>query len=81
VVLDYCFASITSVLSGVPQGSVLGPVLLLLFINGVSFTCIVQAKLKLFADDIKLYSSLNVDVFNCGGLQQSLDLLSLWAKS
>ena len=46
------------------------------------------AKLKLFADDVKLYSSFNVDVSNCGvdvsncgDLQQSLDLLSSWANS
>jgi len=38
-------------------------------------------KLKLIADDINLYSSFNVDVSNCGDIQQSLDLLSLWAKS
>jgi len=74
VVSDNCFSSVTSVLSGVPEGSVLGPVLFLLFINDVSFTC--QAELKLFADDIKLYSSFNVHIFNCGDLQQSLDLLS-----
>jgi len=55
--------------------------LFLLFINDISFTCLGQAKLKHFADDIKLYSSFTVDVFNCGDLQQSLDLLSSWAKS
>jgi Reverse transcriptase (RNA-dependent DNA polymerase) len=81
VVLNNCFSSVTSVLSGVPQGSVLGPILFLIFINDVSSTCIGQAKLKLFADDVKLYSSFNVDVFNCDELQQSLDLLSSWAKS
>jgi len=80
VVFDNCFSSVTSVLSGVPQGSVLA-LFFLLFINDVSFPCIGQAKLKLFADDIKLYPSFQVDVFNCGDLQQSLDLLSSWAKS
>jgi len=30
------------------------------------------ATTALFVDDIKLYSSFNVDVFNCGDLQQSL---------
>jgi len=37
------------------EDSYLGYVLYLLFINDVSFTCIGQAKLKLFADDIKLH--------------------------
>ena len=68
-------------MSGVPQGSVLGPVLFLIFINDVSSTCIDQTKLKLFADDYKLYSSFNVDVSNSSNLQQSLDLLSSWANS
>jgi len=54
--------------------NILGPVLFLLFINDVSFTCVGQAKLKLFTDDIKLYSSFNVDVFNCGDLQQFLQI-------
>jgi len=40
-----------------------------------------KAKLKLFADDVKLFSSVNVYVFNCGDFQQSLDRLSLVAKS
>jgi hypothetical protein len=81
VVLDNCFSSVTNVLSGVPQGSVLGPVLFLLFINDVTSICIGESKLKLFADDVKLYTSYNVNVTNCGNLQQSIDLLSSWAKS
>jgi len=50
----------------------------LIFINDVSSTCIGQAKLKLFNDDVKLQSSFNVNVCNCGNLQH---LLSAWAKS
>ena len=41
------------VLSGVPQGSVLGPVLFLVFVN--SLPSFVQNKTKMFADDMKLY--------------------------
>jgi hypothetical protein len=81
VVIDNCYSSVTKVLSGVPQGSVLGPVLFLIFINDVSSTCVGQAKLKLFADDVKLYSSFNASGFNCGDLQSSLDRLSSWAQS
>ena len=44
------------VLSGVPQGSVLGPLLFIVFVNhlvaGISLSC------KIFADDHKLYFSL-----------------------
>ena len=42
-----------SVLSGVPQGSVLGPVLFLLYINGISDG--VVSSTHLFADDCVLY--------------------------
>ena len=45
------------VLSSVPQGSVLGPVLFLLFINYVAanLTC----KYKIFADDLKVYTCID----------------------
>ncbi|XP_047132453.2 uncharacterized protein LOC124811182 [Hydra vulgaris] len=57
-----------SVKSGVPQGSVLGPTLFLLFINDVShINKQLDIKLKLFADDIKLYS-----VYDVRGLQSDL---------
>ena len=48
------FSQARKVTSGVPQGSVLGPLLFLIYINsiGSSLSC----KYKIFADDLKLYS-------------------------
>ena len=44
------------VLSGVPQGSVLGPLLFLLYINGItSITLSSNSHLTLYADDMLLY--------------------------
>ena len=43
------------VLSGVPQGSVLGPLLYLLYVN--DFPDVIKIMLKLFADDAKIYQT------------------------
>ena len=43
------------VLSGVPQGSVLGPLLFLLYVN--DFPDVIKKMLKLFADDAKIYQT------------------------
>ena len=45
------------VTSGVPQGSVLGPLLFVLYINDIAEN--IQCKLGVFVDDTKIYSIIN----------------------
>jgi hypothetical protein len=45
----------------VPQSSVLGPILFLIYINDVDSACKGSSILQLFADDAKLYSRVSVD--------------------
>ena len=62
--------------SGIPQGSVLGPVLFLIFINDLPG--VVESTARLFADDTKLYRELHCD----NGrhlLQADIELLEEWA--
>jgi hypothetical protein len=78
VVVEGCFSSSCLVVSGVPQGSVLGPILFLIYINDVDSVCKGSSILQLFADDAKLYSRVCVDD-HTNFLQLSLDSLSAWA--
>ena len=53
VSLGGCHSSLVSVSSGVPQGSVLGPILFLLYVNDLPE--VVNGLVKLFTDDTKLF--------------------------
>ena len=66
----------STVSSGIPQGSVLGPLLFLCCINDI--TCGASSSIKLYADDILIYRIINTED-DCKMLQRDLDLLQSWA--
>uniref|UniRef100_K7F0Y4 Reverse transcriptase domain-containing protein n=1 Tax=Pelodiscus sinensis TaxID=13735 RepID=K7F0Y4_PELSI len=70
------FSDWRGVTSGVPQGSVLGPILFNLFINDLEKG--VSSEAVKFADDTKLFRIVKTEA-DCEGLQEDLTKLSDWA--
>lgn len=75
VVLDGVCSDPAPVLSGVPQGSVLGPVLFLIFINDLPDN--INSTVRLFADDCVLYRNIRRSE-DQQTLQDDLDKLAHW---
>ena len=76
VVLNGQYSRPSNVLSGVPQGTVLRPLLFLCYINDLPKNVI--SKVKLYADDVLLYSSIHT-ITDCQNLQDDLNRLVQWA--
>lgn len=69
----------TPVISGIPQGSILGPVLFLLFINDMPTVINGDTKLALYAVDAKLFRVIS-NINNCYELQEQLTNLEKWSE-
>ena len=78
VVVDGSFSRQEDVLSGVPQGTVLGPLLFLLHINDLPASVDPDTRCRLFADDCLLYRKIE-SIEDQLALQNDLRRLQLWA--
>ena len=76
VIIDGASSNEVSVRSGVPQGTVLGPLMFLIYINDIGEH--ITSNLRLFADDSLLYCAIDIPQ-DCLALQEDLDKLSQWS--
>ena len=67
------FSTLEPVLSGIPQGSILGPILFTIFINDISEN--IQSYCRIFADDTKIYNLTS----DCKVLQEDVYRLQEWS--
>ena len=77
VVLNGSFSDYSVIESGVPQGSVLGPLLFLIYINDLEKS--IKYSIKFFADDTMFFSIVKDPVLSADDLNHDLDIIYQWA--
>ena len=77
VVLDSTVSDILDVYSGVPQGSILGPLLFILFINDIYDRIDPNTGISLYADDTKIWKQISSEKY-CKTLQTDINRLQDW---
>ena len=81
VVVDGVSSPLSPVTSGVPQGSILGPLLFIIFMNSINYLPLSPgSKLVLYADDIVLYRPINSPE-DVSILQEDISQILNWTKA
>ena len=81
VVINNHFSDFCSVSSGIAQGSVIGPLLFILFVNDLGGLFDDPVICKLYADDVKLYSNITFNSSGLNSLQIAVDKLIDWSNN
>jgi hypothetical protein len=84
VTINGCHSEPYDVTSGVPQGSVIGPLLFLVYVDDLDL-CI-SSVIRKFADDSKVFRRLHMShpqllELDCADLQLDLDALADWCRT
>ena len=78
VIIRFCSSTSKPMHAGVPQGSVFGPLLFLIYVNDIAESLL--SLLRLFADDSSLFCSASSIADLQGIINHDLQILSAWAK-
>ena len=80
VAIDGVKSDYLHVTSGVPQGSILGPLAFILFNNDLPSVVTAGCQIAIFADDTKIYRVIRT-IHDCLHLQYDINRLSQWGKT
>ena len=81
VVVNGSESETIDVISGVPQGSVLGPLLFLIYVNDLcAITLSTGSKVTMYADDLVLHKVVDAETAFIG-LQKDIDNIVQWSRS
>ena len=79
VIANNIKSTLRSISCGVPQGSILGPLLFLIYVNDMP-KCVKQCTVQLYADDTVIYFSNKCHIHAKDVLQRDLDNLQVWCQ-
>ena len=80
VVIYSLESDMVQVISGVPQGSVLGPLLFLIYVNDIyNITLSCENKITMYGDDLVLYKVIDME-FEFVSIQEDIDKIAQWTN-